>query len=219
MTNKLHFPSMDDLGDEADSSDFYYQNDFDGDDDGDERDDLLNGGTDDDDTGDDDSDKSKDGIRAGELEAFNKAKTIIDSDNESFQYFPRDDATEEVNQRFSISHLKKEWPGETQKNIGIANFFYKNFLNEASRKEAENVGIASHYLLILAFHRAALQAEKFGKEMMSGDTGDGLKKLRYKNMAGVTKQKLEERCRELASSVYNDAKNQIIKMHGSITNA
>jgi hypothetical protein len=167
------------------------------------------------DTGDTHRDNLNDGIRAGEMEAYNKAKEIIGGDGESFQYFP-DVATEENNRKFSMAHLQRIWNNETERNIGFANFFYRTFLNEGSQREGEHTGIASHYLMILAFYRAAREAEKFGKKMMNFESETGLKTLRFKGMSEVTKRKLGEKCCELASRVYSRAKNEIIKKHGGI---
>lgn len=225
MTDKiLNFPSMDEPDDDDYGSDSHSDSDsllnelFRKNERGEYEPFRQNYFDDDDRKGGHDSDadygKKDDGIRAGELEAYNRAKEIIGS--EGFQYFP-DEASEENNQRFSMAHLQKDWGRETQKNIGFANFFYRNFLHKGSQKEAEQTGIASHYLMVKAFYEAARHAENFATKMMRGESETGIKTLKFKRMSEGSKRQLEERCRDLASRVYNDAKNKIIKIHGGIS--
>jgi hypothetical protein len=174
----------------------------------DELDDLL----DDDETG---GDESGDATLDGEKAAYERAMELT-AGEDNFQYFPAENG-EESNQRFSMAHLEKAWGAATKHNIGIANFFYKNFLEKGLRQEAEHTGIASHYLMVQAFYKAAKHAEKLATQQSQGEPG--MKKLRVKGMDGVMQQRLEERCCDLASRVYSDAKAKIIEMHGGISNA
>jgi hypothetical protein len=218
MTDKkLHFPSMDEEGGE--SSNLYYQNDS-GEYEpykppswGDEWDDLLDDDADDGETG---GDRSSGSTHDGEMEAYNRVKDLLGSEEDSFHYFP-DDAMEENNQLFSMSRLQKSWASETKRNIGIANFFYKNFLEENLRKEAEHTGIASHYLLVQGFYKAAKHAEQLAMKQMRGESET--RTMRFKGMNRIMAQKMEELCRELASRTYSDAKAKIIELHGGISHS
>ena len=162
MTSKrLNFPSMGDAPGE--SSDTFIQNErgeyerfipdeSNFDEDSNARDfDLDDDRTEDDDT------------LAGEREAYARVKDLLGSEENRFEYFPSD-AGEENNQRLSMAHLQKSWGSAMKRNIGIANFFYKNFLEKNSRREAENTGIASHYLMVEGFYNAALEMEKLALE-------------------------------------------------------
>ena len=213
---RLSYPSMD--GGDEDSSDLYIQKDsgeyepyeqhswaadWDG---------LL----DDDETGEGErgGGESNDSTLDGEMEAYNRVKDLLGSEEDTFEYFPSD-AGEENNQRFSMAHLEKAWGSEAKRNIGIANFFYKNFLEENSRRDAESSGIASHYLLVQEFYKAAKHAEKLAVQQLKGEPGT--RKMGFKGMNKIMAQKMEERCRDMASRVYSDAKAKIIKMHGGIS--
>ena len=204
MTDKkLHFPSMDDP-----SSDLFIENEdgeyerFIPDDLDDDLDDWdLNDETDDGETGD------------GEKAAYDRAMELTAGEDD-FQYFPSDGG-EESNQRFSIAHLDKAWGASTQHNIGIANFFYKNFLNETLRREAESTGIASHYLLVAAFYKAAKRAEKMAMQQNEGETG--MKSLKFKGMDKAVNKQLEDRAKDLAIRTYLRAKDAIIAKHGGIS--
>jgi hypothetical protein len=157
--------------------------------------------------------ESGDSTLDGEMEAYNRVKDLLGSDEGGFNYFP-DDATEENNQRFSMARLEKAWGSETKRNIGIANFFYKNFLHEDTRREAEHTGIASHYLMVDGFFKAAKHAEKLAVQQLKGEPGT--RKMRFRGMGDVIKQKLEEKCKEMAARVYSEAQAKIIEMHGGI---
>ena len=147
------------------------------------------------------------------MEAYNKVKELLGGDDGSFHYFP-DDAMEEANKKFSMQRLQKEWGGETKRNIGYANFFYKNFLDEGSKREAEKTGIASHYLMVQEFYKAAKRMERFATQKMRGESD--IKTLKCPGMHEARIQELEERARDIASQIYSRAKNDIIKQHGGI---
>jgi hypothetical protein len=150
----------------------------------------------------------------GELDAYNKVQELLGG-GDSFHYFP-DDAMEENNKKFSLSRLQKEWGGETKRKIGYTNFFYKNFLPEELQREAEATGLASHYLLVQEFYKAAKHAEKLASQQMRGESET--RTMKFKGMNRIMAQKLEERAKDLACQAYARAKDAIIKRHGGIHN-
>ena len=156
-------------------------------------------------------------ILEGERAAYERIKELTAGEDD-FTYFPADSA-EENNQKYAMRELRTAWGANTGFNIGIARSFFKNFLNENLIREAHVTGIASHPLMVLAFYKAAKEAEQFAANQMSGDTGDGLKTLKFRGMQEITNRKLEERCRDLASQIYSRTMNEIIRRHGAINYA
>jgi len=205
MTDKkLHFPSMDDLGDdlfiENDRGEYerFIPDDFDDWDLDDETGDNESGG-----------EEPNVSILAGEKEAYEKAMELT-AEEDDFQYFPRD-GDEENNRKFAMKHLQEEWGLDTNRNIGVARFFLGNFLEKNLIREAHVTGIGSHPFMILAFYKAAHQMEQ-----LAGSRGGETRVMKFKGMNRVRLKKLEEKARDLACRTYLQAKNEIIRRHGGI---